>query len=55
MRSVRSDGDNVRTLRAIDAIVGKREGRGAKVNLAPRAGKITFARNDGLEVNLVGL
>ena len=44
VRSARSDGSNVHALRALEAIVGKREGRRAKVNLAPRAGKITFAR-----------
>ena len=55
MRSARSDGANVRALRALDAIVGKREGRGAKVNLAPRAGKITFARDDSLKLDIAGL
>ena len=55
MRSARSDGVNVRALCALDAIVGKREGRGAKVKLGPRAGKITFTRDDSLEINLAGL
>ena len=55
MRSARSDGANVQALRNLVAIAGKREGRCVKVNLAPRAGKFSFARDDSLEINLVGL
>ena len=52
MRSARSDGTNVRALRAFDAIAGKREGRGVTVNLAFRAGNFAFAREDSLDINL---
>ena len=55
MRSTRSDGTNIHALRALDAIAGKRDGRGVKVNLAPRAGNFSFAREDSLELDIAGL
>ena len=51
----RSEGANVRALRALNAVAGKREGRGVKVNLAPRAGNFAFARDDSLELDIAGL
>ena len=55
MRCARSNGANVRALRALDAIVGKREGRGVNVSLAPRSGKCSFARDDSLKLDIAGL
>ena len=55
MRSTRSDGVNVLALGALDVTAGKRERRGVKVNLAPRAGKFSFGRDDGLELDIAGL
>ena len=44
-----------RVLRALDAIAGKREGHGVKVNLAPHAGNFSFARDDSLDLDIAGL
>ena len=55
MRRARSNGANVRALRALNAVAEKREGRGVKVNLAPRTGNFAFVRDDSLELDIAGL